>query len=573
MASFRRLVIGSAVVALALTGCATKTADGGTLNFLTEDQQFAHLDPQRNYVASDIAFAATYLQRTLTMYRPSGGAAGTELIPDLATDLGTPSADAKSWSFTLRDGAKFEDGSAITCADVKYGVSRTFATDVVSGGPDYAIRLLDIPLAIDGASAYRGPYKNVNNDTAAFDKAVVCSADDKTITFNLKKPASDFNHTVSMLAFSPVPAELDTRDQYDLDPVSSGPYVVSEYTPGSELVLDRNENWSSSTDSVRRALPGQIVVTFAQAYQTMEDAVIEDGDAGKTAVMLDPVAAAGTSIIFNLQRTANRRVSAEDPFVSYTAFNVSKLPCLKVRQAIFYALDRKAIAELTGPEEYVGGYADGLLKPTLFPDVYAPVKGYEDARPEGNPAKAAQLLAEAKSACPAVYQRVTKTGIVFDTTNLPIHQAGLAIWIASMAKVGIKLRGNLIDKNQYYGVVFDPSAQGDLSRAGWAPDWMSPSTVIPDIAGGGTFNLLRNEKDGAYASFAATIAKAQAETDEAKRNQLWRAANQTVMDNMWVLPGVFSKSQFIWGSGVGGVDIWTPYGCPNFNDIYVTSAA
>jgi ABC-type transport system substrate-binding protein len=102
---------------------------------------------------------------------------------------------------------------------------------------------------------------------------------------------------------------------------------------------------------------------------------------------------------------------------------------------------------------------------------------------------------------------------------------------------------------------------------------MSPSTVIPDIAGGGTFNLLRNEKDGAYASFAATIATAQAETDEAKRNKLWRAANQTVMDNMWVLPGVFSKSQFIWGSGVGGVDIWTPYGCPNFNDIYVTSAA
>ena len=213
----KRLAVGATAFALfsgLLAGCTHQPASGGVLTYLTEDQQFAHLDPQRNYVASDMAFAATYLHRTLTMYRPAAGTAGTELVPDLATDLGTASADAKSWSFTLRDGATFEDGSSITCADVKYGVSRSFATDVIAGGADYALRLLDIPMALTGGSAYRGPYKNIDNDTAAFDSAVECSADGRTITFHLKKAAADFNHTVSMLSFSPVPSKLDKREKY-----------------------------------------------------------------------------------------------------------------------------------------------------------------------------------------------------------------------------------------------------------------------------------------------------------------------------------------------------------------------
>ena len=58
----------------------------------------------------------------------------------------------------------FEDGSPITCADVKYGVSRTFATDVITDGPTYAISLLDIPTDKDGNSVYKGPYVTKGND-------------------------------------------------------------------------------------------------------------------------------------------------------------------------------------------------------------------------------------------------------------------------------------------------------------------------------------------------------------------------------------------------------------------------
>ena len=69
------------------------------------------------------------------------------------------------WSFTLRDGGTFEDGSEITCADVAYGVSRTWASDVITDGPTYASTYID-------AGDYPGPYKATAEQQAAVESLV-----------------------------------------------------------------------------------------------------------------------------------------------------------------------------------------------------------------------------------------------------------------------------------------------------------------------------------------------------------------------------------------------------------------
>ncbi len=163
----------------------------------------------------------------------------------------------KTWAFTLRDGVKWEDGSDVTCADIKYGVSRTFAQTVITDGPTYAISLLDIPKDKDGNSIYKGPYETKNNDTASFDKAVECSSDGKTITFHLNQPAGDFNYTVTLSSFAAVPKAKDTGEKYDTSVVSDGPYKISEYTKGQQLVLVRNPNWSAVHRLLPPGVPGQ----------------------------------------------------------------------------------------------------------------------------------------------------------------------------------------------------------------------------------------------------------------------------------------------------------------------------
>src|SRR5512141_2424577 len=196
---------------------------GGTIYILTQAEQFDQVDPQRAYTGEDMAFFGGTIYRSLESYvYDPDPTKGTGLTPDLATDLGTPANGGKDWSFTLRDGVSFQDGSPITCEDIKYGVSRTFATDVINQGPTYAIQYLDIPSG-DKGSQYPGPYKATPDQQALFDKAVECSADHKTITFHLSKAVGDFNYTTT-LGFSPVPKAADTGETYGVasPPVASG---------------------------------------------------------------------------------------------------------------------------------------------------------------------------------------------------------------------------------------------------------------------------------------------------------------------------------------------------------------
>jgi peptide/nickel transport system substrate-binding protein len=119
---------------------------GGTIYMLTLAEEFDDIDPQRAYTGEDLAFFGATIMRSLTsfIYDPEAAVANT-LQPDLATDIGTANAEATEWKFTLRDGVSWEDGSALTCEDVKYGVSRTFANDIITNGPTYAVQYSTSP--------------------------------------------------------------------------------------------------------------------------------------------------------------------------------------------------------------------------------------------------------------------------------------------------------------------------------------------------------------------------------------------------------------------------------------------
>jgi len=107
-------------------GSAAAGQPGGTIYILTQAEQIDQIDPQRVYTGEDIAFFASTMYRSLVTYKPSPDRAeGLTLVPDLATDLGTANADATQWKFTLKDGPKWQDGSPVTCEDVKYGRTRS----------------------------------------------------------------------------------------------------------------------------------------------------------------------------------------------------------------------------------------------------------------------------------------------------------------------------------------------------------------------------------------------------------------------------------------------------------------
>jgi len=502
----------------------------------------------------------------LTSYKPVAGKDGTTLVADMATDLGTASDDLKTWSFTLRDGILWEDGSEVTCADIAYGVSRTFAAEVTAGeGPMYALSYLDIPEGdSDFGSAYPGPWLADADQQALFDEAVSC--DGKTITFRLKVPVADFNYTVGLLAFAPVPKDQDTADQYGSKPFSNGPFKVESYEEGKELVLVRNENWDESTDEIREPKVDKIVWQFGLDEAVIDERMLADSGDDKNAIVYGGILPENLQTVFGDDTLKDRRTDGFDGFVSYTMVNVETVSCVEVRQAVWLALDREALRTAAGGP-FTGEFAKSFVAPLLAAD-YEPAKLVDGLNEDGTPnVEAAKAkLEEAKNKCPEVHARATEDGLRFDHPDSDTWKKNIAIWIESLGAAGIKIVDNPIEPSKYYATI--NGDRGDLMRAGWAADWANASTVIPELFGeGGGFNYHNNEGDAAFAEFQAKVDEAKAETDRGAQSKLWKELNQYVIDQVWSIPGSATKSQNLVGSNVRGAYQWLPFGWYNLGGI------
>ena len=114
------------------------------------------LDPQRVASATE-ANISRLTTRTLTTFKSEPGSAASEIVGDLATDTGRPSDNNKVWDFKLKDDLRWEDGSPITCADIKYGTERSFST-LFNVSQVYAKTYLA------NTDGYAGPFVGGNNN-------------------------------------------------------------------------------------------------------------------------------------------------------------------------------------------------------------------------------------------------------------------------------------------------------------------------------------------------------------------------------------------------------------------------
>ena len=136
------------------------------------------------------------------------------------------SADKLTYTFKLKSGLKFEDGTPITSKDIKYGIERIFAQDVLSGGPTYLIDFLD------QGQNYPGPYKDTDPNKLGLKS--VTTPDDTTIVFKLKEPFGDFPYLLAMPGAGPVPKAKDTGERYAQQAGLFRPVQVPVDRPGQE---------------------------------------------------------------------------------------------------------------------------------------------------------------------------------------------------------------------------------------------------------------------------------------------------------------------------------------------------
>jgi len=438
---------------------------GGTLNYLPF-RPTEHLDPQRMYIGRDLANMSRLVYRSLVTYPITEDIdKGTTPVPDLATDTGTSSKDAKTWSFTIKDGVKWQDGKDITCEDFKYGASRTFATDVITGGPNYILSFLDVPKSKDGLPLYNGPYKNANK--ADFDKAITC--DGKTITYKFNKPFPDFPLAVASLAsFGPFRKDKDQGDKSNYQVFSSGPYKLEgkwQASKGGTFV--RNSEWDQKTDDVRKALPDKVVFTEGLTNEVITQRLIADSGADQQAVTDRNIPPASYSQITGPVK--DRATLTASPYVDYLLPNFNKIKNLKVREALKLATDGEGERNALGGEKAAKA-AESIVAESV--KGYTPNEAFSGSE-SGDPEAAKKLLQESGETLPYPIKYTYSGGS-------PTTDKAASALAAGWEKAGFKVTLDPLSET-YYDVINKPSADGDVFWGGWGADWPSISTVIPPL--------------------------------------------------------------------------------------------
>ncbi|MGY2001913.1 ABC transporter substrate-binding protein [Blastococcus sp. SYSU DS1024] len=412
---------------------------GGTLRVVAPAVD--SLDPQRSYLPGVWNLMRLYA-RTLVTFASAPGETG-ELVPDLATDLGTVSEDGLHWTFTLKEGVRFEDGRPITSADVKYGIQRSFASDVIVGGPTYLVGLLDDP-----ANPYPGPYSTDEDDP---DLTSIETPDDRTIVFRLRTPQPDLPYVLALPSSSPVPAEADTRGAYGADPVSSGPYAISSVDPETGILLERNPEWDPATDQVRTALPDSVVVRTDLSGLARDQALLAgsaDLDISGTGVMPATTARLAAD---DGEQLLDRVDDVTTGAVRLLALptDVAPMDDADCRAAVAAAVDRRAV------QSALGGAVDAVRSNQLWPRALPDGPDGGDDGPDLDAARAA--LAECGQ--PDGFATVLAVPDVRSSVDVAEEIAG------QLGEIGIDVEVRPLDPATFYAT--DVGNPDNVARSGY----------------------------------------------------------------------------------------------------------
>ncbi|MFE1439351.1 ABC transporter substrate-binding protein [Streptomyces sp. NPDC058739] len=506
---------------------------GGTITAYQE-AGLSHLDPGQIYV-SDAGQVANLLFRGLTNFSEDGKG-NVSVVGDLATDAGKPSDGGKTWTYTLKDGVKDQNGNEITSADIRHSVERTYAKFIFDG-PTY------LQTWLSGAD-YRKTLPDGGFGKKHLPDTVLETPDEKTVVFHFDKARPDLPQTLAMPGYAVVPEKTDTKEKYDKAPVATGPYKISEYKIGKALKLVKNENWDPKTDSVRHQYVDGWDFQFGVTESTQTKRLISDQGEAKSAIQFTgSVDSTQIQDVISNPAVNKRTIKGYQPYVMQLTFNLDRVKNKAVRDAVAYAVNSKSLIAGEGGA-YGGDVAPNLFAPTL-PGYDATYDPYGRLKaPQGNIAKAQELL----KSVPAAEKK-----LVYAYSNSEAGQKRKVAIEDALTKVGFDVVSKEVDAASYYEQIGKLANPYDIYITGWGQDWPSAGTVITPIYdgdqvadGGSNYSHIKDPKVQELINKALT----QEPTAAAKT---WEEAHHYIMEKVNPAAPLWYTKQFqLFGSNIGG---------------------
>ncbi len=455
-----------------------------------------------------------------------------QLAPGQAESWET-SEDGLTWTFHLRDGLKWSDGSDLTANDFVYSWKRV--CDPMVAAP-YAETVL---------SMVEGYDKAIEGD---LDALQVAATDDNTLVVTLSAPCSYFGSLAAFATLSPVQqatveANGDAWATKAETYISNGPFYVSDWVPGSYIMMTKNPYyWNADAiklDGIKWNLIEDSNAAYS-AYQTGEVLMIKD---------------VPTEEIPSLKENADFYV---DPIIGtyYLSMNIDREPFnnADVRKALSLAIDRDYVANtlMQGTYSPAGNFmgpgwidTDGKQ----FKDNANGGKEYIDTTNyEADLEEAKQLLADAGYPNGEGFPTIT-----YSTNDAGYHKVVAEYLQQAWAELGIDLQVDIVE-----WASFTPMRRNgdyDVARNGWVGDYSDPSNML-DL-----FYSTNGNNDGKFnnADYDAALELSRTTLDAAERSTALHNAEDILMEEAGCIPVAYYNDFWLQSDKITGS--WhSPYG-------------
>ena len=445
------------------------------------------------------------------------------------------SEDGLTWTFTMRDGLKWSDGTDLNAKDFEYSFKRMVNPDTAAPYAETCLGMID---GFDAAQAGDADALNVK-----------ASDDGKTLTIVLSYPCSYFDKMAAFATMSPVQqATVEANgDSWCTSAdtfVSNGPYMITDWTPSERIVLTKNPNyvggWDSSkivSDTITLLLLEDSSASFA-AYNSGEAVLIKD---------------VPTDEIPSLTKAEDGGDFYVDTILGtyYVSLNLQRdaFQDAKVRRALSLAIDRDYVANTIMQGTYTT--ADSIVGPGIVDESgYFHDNGnapYISADYEANLAEAKKLLEEAGY----------PNGEGYPTIEYSTNDAGYHVPLAEYLQQAWGDLGITLTINKMEWSSFTPARRAgeyDVARNGWVMDYNDPSNML-DL-----FCTSNGNNDGKYANpdFDAAI-DASRVADSAEHFAQLHKAEDILMEDTGCLPIAYYNDYWLQSPTLKGT--WhSPYG-------------
>jgi oligopeptide transport system substrate-binding protein len=431
--------------------------------------------------------------------------------------------DATVWTFQIREGLTFSDGSPILPSSFVRAWERASDPDL-GGGYNYLFNFIE-----GGEEKLAGDADELTG--------VVADDDAMTLEVTLSEPYANFPYIAGFQIFMPMPEavdELDDQSQWDRGMmVGNGPFMLEAERTDEEIVLVPNPEWDGTQYDEALELPEQPYldrITFR--VQADPDTSFNSFEAGEGDIGFIPPGR--ISEAENYENTLDTQMLASFPHfeINWEDPVVGGPENLLLRQAISQAIDREAINEaafegtrtiatgITPPG--IPGFEEGLCDYCAY-DREAAEQAFADWQAEGNE------LTE-----PIRIQYNTGAG----------HEPVVQIMVDNLREIGIDAEEEPFDTETYFTQLEEGACQ--ICRSGWIADYPTYDNFMYDLFHS---DAIGGNNHGRFSvpEFDELVDQAKATTDPAEQADLFHQAEEILLnDNVGVIPLFWPVGDYVY---------------------------